>query len=291
MCLLVLQKQGATLTYTELNNADNSNPDGIGYTFVRSDKLITKKFRSFNKFVKGYDTDTAKYGSDSPFLLHFRLATHGVNKGTENVHPFKVSDELVFAHNGVISCVSSSNHYSDTQMFNKEILQNLKPNFLNSLVLVKLISEFVSGSKLAFLNADRSFRIINEELGHWNEEKTIWFSNSGYQAKSYSYNYGWGGHYNYTPKAKTNYGSVRTVAQNGVVTYTPLNAKSSEKDVIEDKLPQCEWCGMESGDLKNVDVTDFYITGGDETILADLCPECKKDEAYDVRGDNDAFSL
>ena len=297
MCLLVLQKEGSTLTYKELSNSNDANPDGIGYSFVNNDKLITKKFRNFKKFVSGYDTDTAMYGSDSPFLLHFRLATHGSNKGVDNVHPFKVRDDLVFAHNGVISNVSDSKHYSDTQMFNKEILQQLKPNFLKSIVLIKLIEEFVSGSKLAFLNEDRSFNIINESAGHWNEEKTIWFSNRGYEERKYTYgySYGWGGHYNPAPKNRTNYGSIRTTSKNGIVTYTPRSQSTDQlgfsiDDKGDEKMPVCEWCGMESGDLKKCDVSDYYVAGYKDTITAELCPECVKDETVE-REDCDGFNL
>jgi len=287
MCLLVLQKEGSTLSHKELKNSYKANSDGIGYSFVDNGRLMTKKFRNFKKFVKGYDSDTGKFGSVSPFLLHFRLATHGVNTGVENVHPFKVNDNLVFAHNGIISGVSDSPTYSDTQMFNVEILQklqNIDKEFLKNIVLVKLISEFVSGSKLAFLDSDGTFSIINETSGHWNDEKTIWFSNHGYQETAI-YSYG------YSP-----YGSYISPYTRGGSKSFSANRDTRKKSVVElfnddydDLLPACEWCGMESGDLKKCDVTDLYVS--DEPVVADLCPECATKKTPEINGGSDEFSL
>ena len=254
MCLLVLQKEGATLSSKELKNSAVANPDGIGYSFVRDKKLLTKKFRSFKKFVRGYDTDTGLYGLSSPFLLHFRFATHGENKGVENVHPFKVRDDLVFAHNGIIDGVSKSNTYSDTQMFNMEILQRLQKmdkDFLRNIVLVKLISEFVSGSKLAFLRSDKTFSIINESSGHWNDDETIWFSNYGYDdVPQYSYGYTsygtYGGHYN-SPRSITSQRISRPFSRPveekkpvALLKPSPVSYSALE----DDEFPECEWCGM-----------------------------------------------
>ena len=274
MCLLVLQKENTRLTEEQLKNSDDANPDGIGYSFVKDERLIVRKFRKFSKFLKGYDRDISRYGHQSPFLLHFRLATHGVNIGTENVHPFKVSNNLIFGHNGVISDVSNDAKLSDTQMFNNEILKKLPNDFLENTAQIKLISEFIGSSKLVFLNSGKQFSIINEDLGHWNDEKTIWFSNNGYcQAKYYSYggygNYGgsaylWKDRKNNTPLsvAKTKYGWEDTFGTDDGLTS-----------------PNCDWCGMESGDLEKCDVTDFYNHEDYDVITAELCPECVKSDS------------
>ena len=157
-----------------------------------------------------------------------------MNKGVENVHPFKVNDNLVFGHNGIINDVSRSELYSDTQMFNMEILQNLHnldKDFLSNLVLVKLISEFVSGSKLAFLNSDKTFKIINESDGHWNTEKTIWFSNYGY-VKNNVYSYGaYGSHYLYNKPYTTRY-------QNKALTYGSHNGSEFKNKLWAQELVQ-----------------------------------------------------
>ena len=58
MCLLVLQKENTRLTEKELKSSDQANPDGIGYSFVKEEKLMVRKFRKFSKFLKGYDKDT-----------------------------------------------------------------------------------------------------------------------------------------------------------------------------------------------------------------------------------------
>ena len=123
MCLLVMQEQNTTIEDKNLKNAYDSNPDGVGYSFINSNnKIMTKKYRDYKKFLSAYQGDIKEFGNSSPFLLHFRLATHGQSEGTFNVHPFKVSKDTVFAHNGIISDVDDDKKLSDTQVFNRDIL-------------------------------------------------------------------------------------------------------------------------------------------------------------------------
>ena len=267
MCLLVVQNKNARMLSNEMENADLANPDGIGYCFVKDRKIMVRKFRKFDKFAIRYEKDISAYGGKSPFIIHFRYATHGENIGTDNVHPFKVNNGLVFAHNGIISNVSENDQYSDTQMFNKEVLQKLPEKFLNDTITIKLLSGFTSGSKLAFLDSKKNVSIINEKLGHWNDENTMWFSNYGY-CDTQKYNYG----------SYTGYGNYKDYGR-----YKDYGNSYSYPKVLDKKLPSCDWCGFDSGDLVKCDVSDWYTHEGSEKIIANLCPECNTGKEVDEK--------
>ena len=146
MCLLILQEKKATISENNLKNAYQNNADGVGYSYIVGEKMITKKFRKYKKFLTNYNYDINSYGNKSPFLLHFRLATHGTNKGTTNVHPFKVREGLMFAHNGIISDVDKDKELSDTQVFNRDIVvftNLLNHNYL-TLIYFNLFAEILA---------------------------------------------------------------------------------------------------------------------------------------------------
>ena len=61
----------------------------------------------------------------TPFIVHFRIGTHGTSNGIYNVHPFYVDKNLVFAHNGMIHKVDDCKKRSDTRVFNDTFLKPL----------------------------------------------------------------------------------------------------------------------------------------------------------------------
>ncbi len=272
MCLLVMQEQNTNIDQDTLKSAYDSNPDGVGYSYTNNNKITTKKFRRYNKFLNSYLKDIREYGSSSPFLLHFRLATHGLNEGTYNVHPFKVKKGMVFAHNGIINEVDYDKKLSDTQVFNRDILKNLKKSFLSDAILLKLIAGFIGSSKLAFLNSDGSFKIINEKLGTW--EKGVWFSNKNHEKRSfypttYSYKY---------PEDKISYGELDN---DFAYDYLESNKISEKKDFVGIKSSYkeeliCGWCGAECKDLYHTNVGDYYSDDRDAYIW--MCLDCSEIE-------------
>ena len=214
MCLLITQTNNKVISKEKLQNADINNPDGMGFTYSNGTELIVEKFRDFEKFYPRYKKALKMHGKNSHFLIHFRLSTHGVHKGLFNVHPFKVNNRLVFAHNGVIN-VKDDKKRSDTRVFNDTILKQLPKNFLSNKATRELLGKFVSGSKLAFLDVSGKSTIINENKGEW--VKGVWFSNESYECYSYSY----------TP---INY---------AVTNYYPH--KQPKKNKVNN-LGSCSWC-------------------------------------------------
>lgn len=181
MCIAILQKTGATtLSNDVITNCYNNNSDGSGIAFVdENHKIQVRKYRELDSFVDQYQQLHRKYGNQTPFMIHSRIGTHGTSDGNTNVHPFWVNDQMVFCHNGIIRDVRDDKVMSDTQVFNQDYLKQLPNLWIQNPATIRLVSNFIGQSKLIFLSSDKSFKIINKELGHW-DEKT-WFSNSSYK--------------------------------------------------------------------------------------------------------------
>ena len=48
MCLLILQKKDTKIKDENLQNAFEGNPDGVGYSFISMNRMVTKKYRKYN---------------------------------------------------------------------------------------------------------------------------------------------------------------------------------------------------------------------------------------------------
>tara|TARA_B100001250_G_scaffold387403_1_gene384752 strand:+ start:4048 stop:4917 length:870 start_codon:yes stop_codon:yes gene_type:complete len=255
-----MQEKNTRVDEDKLLNSFESNPDGVGYSYINSGKLVTKKYRSYDKFVKAYNKDIKNYSSKSPFLLHFRLATHGEHKGTINVHPFKVMNGLVFAHNGIINKVDDDKVLSDTQVFNRDVLQKLSSNFLKSDGVKELISSYIGTSKLAFLNKDGSYDIINESLGHWLDG--IWYSNKSYQSCNV-----YGMYRGFDSIAAWDDTSSVTDLWKSSSTKADPPSKYSNSPTLE-----CNYCSDLVYGLTHFDIGDRYE--GEDPHYMWLCDEC-----------------
>ena len=283
MCLLILQEKEARIKDDLLKNAYNSNSDGVGYCYVDNGKLTTKKYRKYDKFLSNWKSDVEEFGSISPFLLHFRLATHGLDEGTFNVHPFTIRKGLAFAHNGIINEVADDKKLSDTQVFNRDILKSLKKTFLQDEILMKLIEGFIGSSKLVFLGNDKTYKIVNEPMGHWKDG--VWFSNSSYNYKIYKpYKgkvYGYGGYNSF-------------VCDDYDDGFTGLDRVTKQAEEATKFLPngskeQCGYCGDYVDKLSHTNIADMYDDGEDSYLW--MCDDCveqedeyrKEEEAYNKK--------
>ena len=283
MCLLILQEKEARIKDDLLKNAYDGNPDGVGYSYVDNGSLTTKKYRKYNKFLSNWKSDVGEFGSVSPFLLHFRLATHGIDEGTFNVHPFTIRKGLAFAHNGIINEVADDKKLSDTQVFNRDILKSLKKTFLQDEILMKLIEGFIGASKLVFLGNDRTYKIVNEGLGHWKDG--VWFSNTSYSYKIYkAYKgkvYGYGGYNSFA--WDDDYDDFTGMERN------TKQAEETTKFLPSGGKEQCGYCGHYVDKLSHTNIADMYDDGEDAYLW--MCDECieledsyrEEEEAYNKK--------
>jgi len=187
MCIIVAKPAGAIVTLDTLKNCWDSNPHGAGLAVACEGKVeIIKGLMSWAEFSDVYDEP--EFWRDMPMLIHFRIRTHGASD-EENTHPFEVFPrKLAFAHNGVMSdmVVKDRPDLSDTQVFNRYILQQLPQNFLQSAAMRRLIESAISYNKLAFLDGAGKITIFNEEAGSTREDG-VWFSNRDYLGITYIY--------------------------------------------------------------------------------------------------------
>jgi len=179
MCIAILNKQGQ-LGSIQLENSWNNNNEGGGLMWVQDGKLQTFKTYEYKDFEDMYFALRTNPNIGN-IVLHFRIATSGF-KNPINLHPFLVNDDLGFVHNGIISGLGTADH-SDTYQFN-ELLQKLPTDFISNQGIMHFITEYISSSKLVFLDSQDNYSIVNEKFGHWDKTQDNWFSNDSY--KSYN---------------------------------------------------------------------------------------------------------
>jgi len=191
MCLLVVSSPNSTPRKKDLQNASCNNPHGFGYAVIAGNKIITGKGMNSKKIIKEFLEVRKKY-PNSYAMYHARFATHGV-KNDENCHPFKVggSDLTYLAHNGILDVhIEPTDKRSDTRIFAEDILPSMGGiTALDDNNLYGMIQKWSSGNKIAVFtldpNAQYDCYIINEDLGHWDNEGN-WWSNDGYKPSIYS---------------------------------------------------------------------------------------------------------
>lgn len=189
MCIAILNNATKPLTKKTLKNCWNANNDGAGMLYVEDGELKSfKEMYNFKVLMREYRR-VIDFVRPKFVVLHFRIATHG-GVNIENCHPFMVTEELGFVHNGVISNCSTFNEpkKSDTNIFNERILKALNRDFIYSPVGKELLAEYIGFSKLVFIDKQEIPLIIGESKGHWEDDN--WFSNYSYRSttpKTYSY--------------------------------------------------------------------------------------------------------
>lgn len=178
MCIIIYKPEGVELFERTLLNSFINNPHGAGFAYTEQGKIVINKGHfTFKDFMKEFEPHAKKQA-----IIHFRIRTHG-NYLAENCHPFEVTPNLVFAHNGTIYDVPSDKEKSDTVQFNELILQNMIKVYGKRLIFDKrfktLLKGYASGSRFVFMDAKGQVSIVNEVAGEWDSQ--CWFSNSSWE--------------------------------------------------------------------------------------------------------------
>jgi len=176
MCVIVVQPARKYLTKELAKQCWLKNPDGAGFSYYNeAGEEHTFKSMNFEDFWREFERARSD-NRDTPFLLHFRIATHG-SINIDNVHPFTAPNIGVFAHNGVIHGVPDhKDGRSDTRVFADEVLSTLPERWWENKYLVDMMQNWIGWSKLAFLSPE-GYMLMNEDKGVWHDG--MWFSNNG----------------------------------------------------------------------------------------------------------------
>lgn len=116
MCVILTAEEGRMPTISQLAMMSEANPDGAGIAWHDGQHL--HRYRNpDNLKTLAYIIERWDEFTEMPFLLHFRLATHGAVK-TENTHPFRYTRDGVtgfIAHNGIARRYTQGKWASDSR--------------------------------------------------------------------------------------------------------------------------------------------------------------------------------
>ena len=193
MCVAIFKPKEEQISKEILKRCWESNPHGAGFMYAKDGRIkVAKELTSFKKFLRVFrEHENSAKGCD--VVIHFRIMTHGV-LDYRNTHPHRVNNETWLVHNGIIDdhCYKNAK-LSDTVKFCK-MLGGLPRDFMNNPATVNLIGGYSDTDKMIMLNTRGESRIVNEELGIW--DQGIWYSNQSYEKPKAARVWTYGG-YNY----------------------------------------------------------------------------------------------
>jgi predicted glutamine amidotransferase len=178
MCLLVKQPASSKFSDEFLRDVYFKNQDGLGVMYADGDKMHVFKCLPANaeEFVDFY----RKHAEGRDCVWHARMQTHG-DIDFDNCHPYKVTEDVWLAHNGVLSTSNDADKSkSDTWHFIRNVI---RPALIGQpeLLLDKDWQEFIekaigSSNKFALVRADGVVVVMNEKAGV--EYQGAWLSNT-----------------------------------------------------------------------------------------------------------------
>lgn len=180
MCIAIVNQRNSFIPKVQLQNAWDNNNHGAGIAYVDNGVVMTYHEPSnFNDFYEEYQF--IRELTDSPILIHFRIATHG--KGSDMLHPHSVTEGRVsLIHNGVIRGLGDL-VVSDTREF-AEMLSKFYPDNVDFLehpgIEAMALALLDNTNKVAFLDWRGEVRILNDHLGTYDKDGN-WFSNNSHK--------------------------------------------------------------------------------------------------------------
>jgi hypothetical protein len=199
MCLIIHHPAGHTVSRRDFADITDRNPDGFGLMTAHAGKLITA--RTVGNPEEAYAL-YSNYAAGRASVLHWRYATHGTVT-LDNAHPFTLTRDVAFVHNGMLSCGTPDEDASDTAHFARVVLAPMARDNADALftdetraVLSPLIG---TGNKLAVMDNLGRVSIFNRASG------------VDYRGRWYSNTYAWAAPSAVAPRY--------TYAPRGVVTY------------------------------------------------------------------------
>ena len=164
MCIAIVKPFDVKFDMETYKHCYKVHPDGWGFSLAQDDGnalTVVKDVTSFEHFAR----EVEQYEQHT-LLIHFRKSTGGA-LDQANCHPFRVGEDLVFMHNGTISCPMTIKDRSDTYNFNEHVLKPIYDQLGADLVDnagIKLMAEkYIGYSKIAFLDASGQHYLWNDK--------------------------------------------------------------------------------------------------------------------------------
>lgn len=188
MCIIAYKPAGAAMpSKKQFKTMFRHNPDGAGFMYTDSGRVqIIKGLMTYSAFQN--ELAKVRHKIDSPFIFHFRIATHG-GISQEMTQPFPLSGrrsklralrqtaDVGIAHNGIIMMCNDARKMSDTAQFISQYMTRICTGAQPFDNINLDIIESCIDSKMCILESNGDVHI----LGHgWVQDGALMFSNSSY---------------------------------------------------------------------------------------------------------------
>jgi predicted glutamine amidotransferase len=176
MCVALAVPPGQHVPESRLNACFQHNPDGAGFGYYNSEgeQIIKKGYKTFKEFITAYH-EHRDVNTDRPFLVHFRIRTHG-DKGEANCHPFALDNGMLI-HNGMIDGLGDDGYgdgaKSDTAEF-AELIKKTPVDKFNVLCAKLDESDILGWSTVIMLTKENDLEFVGS--GEWIDG--VFFSNT-----------------------------------------------------------------------------------------------------------------
>lgn len=241
MCIIITKQQNVPCpSDLILDRCFQSNPDGCGVAIKRRSRKEVEIYKGFMRLDDFKTFVNYNIEPEDLAVYHFRITTSG-GTSPENCHPFPVSNRIddlkalvhksrfAFIHNGIFGPGDEKLRLSDTQLFIKDTLYQLRHALTSKKVQNKL-QTLTKGSRTVTIDAQNDLCFMT---GNWiNDPETgLLFSNSTYERDFY---YGY-------PLFKDDYEDDRDLFSG---TSCPLCKKDNTLMIsFRHGLLECEDCG------------------------------------------------
>ena len=199
MCLIITQPNGMTLSRAHLLDIYARNGDGFG--IMRAVGGVLHTWRTVGDASDMLALYYA-HAAGRECVLHWRMATHGA-VDVDNAHPFTLTRDVAFVHNGVLDVGTPTRGKSDTWHMARHVLAPMARDNADALFAADTVHALGgligSSNKFVFMHADGRVAIVNRASGV--EYRNCWYSNtyawsapSDLRAKHSGTRYGYGWH-------------------------------------------------------------------------------------------------
>lgn len=196
MCLLVNQPASTAFTDEFIEDVYRKNSDGFGVMYAEHGKVHV--YKCLPRDAKDMIDFYRAHAEGRDCVWHARMQTHG-DIDLDNCHPYRVTDDIWLAHNGILSTGNASDKTkSDTWHFIRNVLSpalTANPDLMLDLDWQKFVGSMIgTGNKFGLVRADGKTVIINETsgvnfVGAWLSNTYAWSAaafgfRSAYQTQS-----------------------------------------------------------------------------------------------------------